>query len=83
MAWTEAFHRNGLGSALEVSRHSLIARINSGTLSKLSWRTRFSVSSRNHRPTRFSHDELVGVKWSMNRAWLANHARTLVSVWAP
>ena len=60
-----------------------MAAINSGTLSKLPRRTRFSVSSRNHRSTRFSHDELVGMKWRVNRGCLSSHARTLGSVWVP
>ena len=51
------------GSAFDAARYCSMAAINSGTLSKLPRRTRFSVSSRNHRSTRFSHDELVGMKW--------------------
>jgi len=31
------------------------------------------VSSANQRSTRFSHDELVGVKWNVKRGWASSH----------
>jgi hypothetical protein len=54
-----------------------MAWINSGTLPKPPRRTRFSVNSRNQRSTRFSQDELVGVKRSMNRWCFSSQAFTL------
>ena len=77
MALAEAFHTKGLGLALDVVRYSSMAWINSGTLPKLPRRTRFSVNSRNQRSTRFSHDELVGVKCSMKRGCFPSQAFTL------
>ena len=35
------------------------------------------MSSANQRSTRFSHDELVGVKWNVNRGWRSSHFLTL------
>ena len=58
----------GWGSSLQCSVHSSMASTRAGTLAKLPRRSRRSVSSLNQRSTRFSHDELVGVKCRCHRA---------------
>ena len=64
MALAEAVQTKGLGSRLYEARNSSMLAINSGTLRNTPRRIRFWVSSRNQRSTRFSHEELVGVKCS-------------------
>src|ERR1700704_2807631 len=49
----------------------------SGTEWNTPRRSALSVSSRNQRSTRLSHDEEVGVKCSWNRGCLSSQARTL------
>ena len=44
-------------------------------------RSALSVSSRNQRSTRLSHDEEVGVKWRWNRGCLASQFRTSGCLW--
>ena len=46
-----------------------MAAMRSGTELKLPRRSALSVSSRNQRSTRFSHDDEVGVKCRWNRGW--------------
>jgi thiosulfate/3-mercaptopyruvate sulfurtransferase len=57
----EAVHTNGLGSSLWALRYSSIAATRSGTLWNTPRRMALSVSSLNHRSTRFSHELEVGV----------------------
>ena len=61
-----AVHLKGLGSSLCASRYSSIAVMSPGTELKLPRRSALSVSSRNQRSTRFSHDDEVGVKCRSN-----------------
>jgi hypothetical protein len=53
----------------------------SGTLGKLQRRMFSSVSFRNHRSTRLSQLEDVGVKCSWNRLCLASHFATSGCLW--
>src|SRR6266540_1926695 len=78
-----AVQTNGFGSSLCACRYSSIAAISSGTLRNTPRRIALSVSSRNHRSTRFSQDEEVGVKCRWKRGRLASHALTLSWVWVP
>ena len=83
MASTEAFQTKGFGWSLDADRYSSMAWINVGTLPKLPRRMHFSVNSRNHRSTRFSQEELVGVKWSCKRGCRSSQALTVRSLWVP
>ena len=67
----------GLGSSLQCSVQSSMASVSWSTEVKVPRRRRLSVSSPNHRSTRFSHDEEVGVKWRWNRVCFASHLATL------
>ncbi len=58
-----AVQTNGFESSLCTAMDSWIAVTSSGTVLKTPRRMRWVVSSRNHRSTQFSQDELVGVKW--------------------
>jgi hypothetical protein len=62
MASAKIAQTKGLGGALWVAMYSSMAAINSGARPKVSRRMRLVVISRNHRSTRFSYDELIGVK---------------------
>jgi hypothetical protein len=53
----------GFGWALWTAMYSSMAAIKSATLWKTPRQKRLVVTSRNHHSTRFSHDELAGVKW--------------------
>ena len=64
---TVAVHTNGLGCSFQASRNSSIARLRSSTLTKEPRRMRLLVSSPNHRSTRLSQLELVGMKCGMKR----------------
>ena len=70
----------GLGSLLWASMYSWIAAMRSGTEWKTPRRNALSVSSRNQRSTRLSHDDEVGVKWRWNRGCLSSHADVVVLV---
>src|SRR6266511_672006 len=78
-----AVQTNGFGSSLCACRYSSIAALSSGTLRNTPRRIALSVSSRNHRSTRFNHDEEVGVKCRWKRGRLASHALTLSWLWVP
>ena len=56
--------------------YSWIEATRSGTEWKTPRRNALSVSSRNQRSTRLSHDDEVGVKWRWNRGCLSSHLRT-------
>jgi hypothetical protein len=53
---------NGLAFSFHAARYFVIAFSSWRTLSKLPRRMAWSVIRANQRSTRFSHDELVGVK---------------------
>lgn len=55
-------HTNGFGSSFQCSVHISSASMSSSTLVKRPRRRRLSVSSLNHRSTRFNHDDEVGMK---------------------
>src|SRR6266540_4362405 len=78
-----AVQTNGFGSSLCACRYSSIAAISSGTLRNTPRRIALSVRSRNHRSTRFNHDEEVGLKCRWKRGRLASHALTLSWLWVP
>src|SRR5674476_1586764 len=61
--------------------YSSIEAIKSGTEWNTPLRSALPVSSRNHRSTRFSQDEDVGVKCSWNRGCLASQATTFLCLW--
>src|SRR5208283_3917672 len=69
---TLAVQTNGLGCSLLMVMNSLMVAINSGTLVKTPRRMRLSVSSRNQRSTRLSHQAEVGVKCRWKRGCWAN-----------
>ncbi len=55
----------------------------SSTLGKTPLRMALSVSSRNHRSTRLSYEDDMGVKCRWNRRCLSNQALTLGWLWVP
>ena len=67
-----AVHTKGLGSLLWASMYSWMAATRSGTEWKTPRRNALSVSSRNQRSTRLSHDDEVGVKCRWNRGCLSS-----------
>ena len=61
MSSAVAFQTNGFGFSFQCSAHVVIASVRSATLVKMPRRNRLSVSSLNHRSTRFSQELDVGV----------------------
>src|ERR1035437_9419413 len=76
-----AVQTKALGSVLWNFMYSSIEAIKSGTEWNAPLRSALPVSSRNHRSTRFSQDEDVGVKCSWNRGCLASQATTFLCLW--
>src|SRR5437764_265825 len=68
----------GLGSSFQCDAHTSIASVSAATEVKLALRSRRLVSCANQPSTRFSHDELVGVKCRCQRARFgcSSHALT-------
>src|ERR1035437_1762673 len=76
-----AVQTRGLGSLLWIFMYSSIAAIRSGREWNTPRRRALPVSSGNHRSTRLSQDEDVGVKCSWNRGCLTNQASTSLCLW--
>src|SRR5438132_7626296 len=66
-------HQKGRGLSIHHAKNTSMAAIRSGTLNNAPLRTAFCVSSRNHRSTKFSQLELVGIKCSTKRPWRFSH----------
>jgi|HubBroStandDraft_2_1064218.scaffolds.fasta_scaffold923617_1 hypothetical protein len=64
---------NGLGFLFHSLIHLRISSSSSVTLRCADRRSLRLVSSANHRSTRLSHDELVGVKCRWNRGCFSSH----------
>src|ERR671910_3570947 len=62
-------HTNGRGLSFQAPIQALRAVVSSLTERWAERRSIRLVSSANQRSTRFSHDELVGVKWNVKRGW--------------
>ena len=78
-----AVHTNGLGSSLWAWRYASIAAIRSGTDLKTPRRMALSVSSRNQRSTRFSHERGRRGEVQMEPGMLGQPGLTLSWVWVP
>lgn len=76
MALTFFVQTKGRGVWLLMSMYRSMAVLSSSTLWKLPRRMRLRVISANHRSTRFSQEELVGVKCRWNLGCLASQSRT-------
>src|SRR4051812_47793387 len=78
MALAVLCQTKGRGSLFQCDAQMSMASVSAATESKLPWRSRRLVSCANQPSTRFSHDELVGVKCRCQRARLgcSSHAVT-------
>ena len=72
---------NGLGSLFHWLIHVRMSSSSSVTLRWADLRSLRFVSSANHRSTRFSHDELVGVKCNWKRGCFSSQSLMAGVLW--
>jgi hypothetical protein len=76
-----AVQTRGLGSLLWTFMYSSMEAMRSGTEWNTPRRSALPVRSRNHRSTRLSQEEDVGVKCSWNRGCLTSQSLTSWCLW--
>ena len=76
MAFTLFVQTNGFGFALFSLMYSSMAETRSATLRNVPRRILLRVIYPNHRSTRLSHEEEVGVKWQWKRGCFSSQALT-------
>jgi len=74
-------HTNGLGSLFQALTHVRMSASSSVTLRWADRRSLRFVNSANHRSTRFSHDELVGVKCRWKRGCFSSQSLMAGVLW--
>jgi hypothetical protein len=74
-------HVKGLGLALLWAMASAMAFSSSATLANAPLRMRCAVMTLNHRSTRLSQDDEVGITWKWKRGWRSSQSLTSCFLW--